>query len=248
MDKKRFSDITAALIGSNDITKKIGTLQEKLLHRIIKYYFASNPNEHEIKIGPFYADVFKDEQIIEIQTRAFNKLRKKLDFFLPHYPVTIVYPIPHIKWLSWIDKDTGEVSSKRKSPKKGTFYDSLFELYKIKPYLNHPNLKVCLLLINMEEYRYLNGWSLDKKKGSSRYNRVPVELIDEMYLASPIDYQLFIPDTLPLNFTSKEYQKMSPLNLHNSQIALNILTNLQCVTRVSKQKNLIVYQKNKQGL
>lgn len=45
-------------------------------------------------------------------------MRRKLDAFLKIYPVTIVYPIPHVKWLSWIDEESGEMSPKRKSPKK----------------------------------------------------------------------------------------------------------------------------------
>lgn len=36
-------------------------------------------------------------------------MRKKLSVFLEKYPVTIVYPIPHNKWLYWIDEDTEEV-------------------------------------------------------------------------------------------------------------------------------------------
>ena len=65
------------------------------------------------------------------------KLRRKLDTFLKYYPVTIVYPIVHTKYLYWIDEETGEISSKRKSPKTGTIYDAVPELYKIKMYLNN---------------------------------------------------------------------------------------------------------------
>lgn len=243
MNQKKFSEITTTLIGSQDKTKRIGTLQEKLLHRIIKYYFEEDVTFHEIKVGSFYADILKEKEIIEIQTRAFNKLRKKLDCFLPNYKVTIVYPLPYNKWLCWIDEETGEVSSKRKSPKKGTIYDAILELYKINPYLSHPNLKVCLLFIDMEEYRTLNGWSLDKKKGSSRYNRIPLGLVEEVYLNSSLDYHIFLSKELPLNFTSKDFQNVSPINRHKAQIALKILTDLGCVNRIGKQKNQIIYEK-----
>ena len=42
----------------------------------------------------YVADIYKDGEIIEIQTRQFNRMRGKLQAFLPLYPVTIVYPIP----------------------------------------------------------------------------------------------------------------------------------------------------------
>ena len=44
------------------------------------------------------------------------------------------------------------------------------ELYKIRPFLKNENLRFRFALIDMEEYRLLNGWSKDKKKGSERYD------------------------------------------------------------------------------
>ncbi|WMC92706.1 hypothetical protein [Kineothrix sp. MB12-C1] len=43
-----------------------------------------------------------------------NKIRTKLEVFLERHPVTVVYPIPHTKWLIWIDEETGEFSKKEK--------------------------------------------------------------------------------------------------------------------------------------
>ena len=81
-------------------------------------------------------------------------MRRKLDAFLKIYPVTIVYPIPHVKWLSWIDEESGEMSQKRKSPKKGNPYVAFKELYKIRPFLKNENLRFRFALIDMEEYRH----------------------------------------------------------------------------------------------
>ncbi len=48
----------------------------------------------EIPVAGYIADIFTGEEIIEIQTGNFNKMRDKLNTFLPQYPVTIVYPVP----------------------------------------------------------------------------------------------------------------------------------------------------------
>ncbi len=72
----------------------IGTLSEKTVHAVMKNYYAPDTDMHEIPIENFVADIFTGQEIIEIQTRAFYKMRRKLDAFLPLYPVTIVYPIP----------------------------------------------------------------------------------------------------------------------------------------------------------
>lgn len=108
------------------------------------------------------ADIFNGKEIIEIQTRSFDRMRPKLERFLPLYPVTIVYPIPYCKHVFWIDEETGEISGGRKSPLKGSPYLAFKELYRIKAYLQDPNLTIRLTFLNMEEYKLLNGWSRDK--------------------------------------------------------------------------------------
>lgn len=133
------------------------------------------------------ADIYTENGIIEIQTRQFNKMRGKLSAFLPLYPVTIVYPIPREKWLIWIDEETGDLSKKRKSPAKGSAYTAFIELYRIKMFLKDPNLRLKLVLLDMEEYRLLNGWSRDKKKGSTRYDRIPTALVEEIVIIGEVD-------------------------------------------------------------
>lgn len=225
----------------------IGTLGEKTLHAVLKQYLDPREEYHEQRCCGFVADILAEGEITEIQTRSFDRLRRKLDAFLETYDVTIVYPIPAMKWVIWIDEETGEVTDKRKSPKKGSYYHAFYELYKIKQYLNHPNLHLRLMLINMEEYRLLNGWSRDKKRGSSRYDRIPVELEDELYIASLPDYGVFLPDTLPEEFTSAEYAKSAKLTLRQAQTALNVLTYLETVKRSGKRGRSILYRKTIQS-
>lgn len=150
--------------GGHGASGGIGTLGEKTLHAVLKHYYEPDISCHEIKVGSYVADIFRENAVTEIQTRQFNKLRDKLDFFLEQYTVTVVYPIPRTKWLIWMDETTGEVTKRRKSPKVGTAFDAFFELYKIKSRLCHPRLRICLVLLDMEEYRLLNGWSRNKKK------------------------------------------------------------------------------------
>ena len=54
-------------------------------------------------------------------------------------------------------------------------------------YLDNPNLHLCLVLIDADEYLLLNGWSRDRKKGSSRFDRIPVELVDELYYSGVLN-------------------------------------------------------------
>ncbi|MCL2079775.1 MAG: hypothetical protein FWH17_08045 [Oscillospiraceae bacterium] len=221
----------------------IGTLGEKTLHSAIKHYIEPDSSKHEVKIGAFVADIVTDEGIIEIQTRAFDKLRKKLAAFLEISPVMLVYPLPRVKYLMWIDGKTGDVSKKRKSPKLGNIGNAIPELYKIKPFLNHPNFHLLILLVDLEEYRYLNGWSKDGKRGSTRCDRVPIGIAEEIHIKCVADFAKFIPQSLPDGFTSKTFREVTKTSLKNAQTTLHILNHLGIVRRVGKQGNLHIYER-----
>lgn len=232
-----FSQTCDKILSGGRALNGIGTRKEKLLHAILKEYFEPNPAHHEIKRDGFIVDIQKDTEIIEIQTRSFHLLRRKLDVFLPQVPVHIVLPLPSVKWLSWVDPQSGETTPKRRSPKAGTFYDAIKELYKIKSYLSHKHLTVHLLLLEMQEYRLLDGWSTDHKKGSHRYERIPLALTDEKIFSSPDDYRFFLPNTLANGqpFTSKIFAKEAHIRLPVAQTALNILCSLNVCSICGKE-------------
>lgn len=242
IDRQRFERAKNRVIGINRERQGIGTLSEKTVHAVLKNYYAPDTDMHEIPIENFVADIYTGSEIIEIQTRSFNSMRRKLTAFLPLYPVTIVYPIPHVKWLSWIDQESGEMSPKRKSPKKGNAYQAFIELYKIRPFLADPNLKFRFALIDMEEYRLLNGWSRDKKKGSDRYDRIPLEYVEEVCIDCREDYMQFIPYDIPEPFTAKDFAKYAKIPVQLAQTVLLILNDLEIVGRTGKQGRSYLYQ------
>lgn len=243
MDTIRFEQAKEKIIGKDRQRLQIGTLSEKTVHAVVKNFYEPDEDKQEIPINGMYADIFTGEEIIEIQTRSFDQVRKKLDRFLPDYPVTVVLPIPSTKWLIWIDEETGELSPPRKSPKKGNEYTAFRELYKIKPYLKKEGLIIVLLFLDMEEYRLLNGWSRDKKKGSSRYDRIPLSIEKEVCLRKPKDYARLIPETLTGKFTCADFAKAAKINKKQANVVLNILYYMEVVSRVGKQGNAFVYEK-----
>ena len=143
-DREAFEAARKKVIGVDRQRLGIGTLSEKTVHAILKNYYEPDEDRQEIPIEKYVADIYANGEIIEIQTRQFNKMRNKLTAFLPLYPVTIVYPIPFEKWIIWVDEETGELSRKRKSPVRGNPYIAFVELYKIKMFLKDPNLRLGL--------------------------------------------------------------------------------------------------------
>lgn len=244
MDKQLFQKACDEVIGQYQGSNGIGTLGEKTVHSVLKAYFSPEYINHEIKVGGFVADICTGHEIIEIQTRDFNKLRRKLSAFLKVAPVTIVYPVHNIKWIRWVNPQTGEISPPRKSSRKGNPYKLFQELYKIKDFLLNPNLKIQIVILNMEEYKLLDGWSADKKKGATRCDRIPTELVNEITISRLSDYSQFIPDNLEQVFRSTEFKTATGTPLPIAQTALNILIYVGAVIRTGKKGNSYLYERN----
>lgn len=243
-DRELFHKSCTEILENERTRLGIGTLSEKTVHAVLKKYLVPDEKYHEVKCGRYVADILREGEIMEIQTAGFNRLRGKLEEFLKEKDVTIVYPIPHRKWLIWIDDKTGEFSAKRRSPKVGNYYEAFYELYKIKMFLKHPNLHFRFVLLDVEEYRLLNGYSADKKKGSTRYDRIPVELVEDKFLNDYRDFKELVPEGLCQPFTTKMFQKETKLSLKKASTAVNVLAYLGVIKQVGKEKKAYLYERN----
>lgn len=241
-DHAAFLAAKEKIVGKQHADKGIGTLSEKTVHGVLKNYFEPNEDNQEVALDGYFADIYNEQGVIEIQTRSFNRLREKLAVFLNHYPVTIVYPMPCNKWVSWVDTESGAVGGRRKSPRHLTVYDAFFELYKIKQYLKDPNIRIRLVLMDMEEYKLLNGWNHTKKRGATRYDRIPVGIREIVSIDQAEDYMQFIPYQLEQRFTSAEFAKACGVRRETAQLVLNILHYIGTVRRVGKQEKSYIYE------
>lgn len=218
----------------------IGTQMEKTVHAVCKQYVDPDPAHQEIPLEGYIADIYDGEKITEIQTGSFAPLRGKLSAFLPGHPVEILHPIPHEKWLTWIDPESGALSRRTKSPVTGSFYAAFRELYQIRMFLSDPNLSIRLLLLDMEEYRLQDGWGRDGKRGSHRYDRIPEKLVDELVLRTAKDYNAFLPGNLPEQFTSREFVSLASrrkIRTVSPSTMLLVLSEQGVVVRTGKRGN-----------
>ncbi len=222
----------------------IGTLGEKTVHSTLKQYLSRDLACQEIKIGSYYADVCVDGHIFEIQTRQFNKLRSKLEFFLTNHPVTVVYPVTNYNYLRWVTPATGEITPPKKSTRRGNPLQVFAELYRIRPFLSHPNFSLKLVLMDMEEYRMLDGYGKDKKKRATKCDKFPLKLVAEYDIEHPGDYMMLLPAELPDCFTAREFAKLARIPLGLAQTALLLLSEQNIVLRTGKQGNAYLYELN----
>lgn len=242
MDKESFERAKLKVLLKQNDPHGFGTLQEKTVHAVMKLAYEPDEDFHEVPVEGYIADIYRDGHITEIQNGNFGKLRPKLTAFLPLYPVTVVLPIPHFKWLIWMDEESGELSEKHKSPVTGNAYHAFPELYKIKTFLKEPNLSFAFPLIDMDEYRLLNGWSRNKKRGSSRYDRMPLSLFDEIRVERTEDFMQFVPIDLQEPFTVTDFAKAAGIKRELAAEAVPILMYLDILKREGKRGREYLYR------
>lgn len=216
----------------------IGTLGEFSLHRELKLHFMSDPQFHEQPIGPYVADIRCGNEIVEIQSRHFYKLKPKLDYYLEQgFSVTVVYPIITEKWLIWTDPDTGEMVERKKSPKKGKLTDIFIELARILPYVGREDIVFVAVLTQAEELRVLNQSEKNRKRRAKHQERVPLEIMEEYHLRLPEDYEAILPPKkeLPAAFTVREYMKAQNMNKETAYAVLRVLRHLGVVEHIGKR-------------
>lgn len=221
----------------------IGTLNEKRLHAIIKNYICDDLSKQEIivfdgnKKSRIAADILDGGQIYEVQTGGFFPLTKKIKRYLDEtdYRVTVVVPVAHVKYLRWIDPSNGNISERHRSPKKAGVRSIAKELYWVRDFVTHKRFSIKVLLLEMEEYRMQDGWGNGGKRGSNRFDRIPLSLLSEVDLSIPADYaEHFLPESLPEKFTVAEYTRASGIRGKAAYSAVKILCELGLVAADEK--------------
>ncbi len=189
-----FLDAASRVYLQNEKRSGIGTQGERMLHAILKEYLSPDPATQEQKVGRYIADIQIGDRILEVQTRRFDRLIPKLRTYLETYDVTVVYPIAHIKTLSWLDPVTGDLSQPRKSPKKGKLQDVLYEVFYLREFLHHPHFHIRVILCDMEEFRIQSGVGKDRKRHAPRAERIPLRLVEDVLFSDAASYATLLPD------------------------------------------------------
>ena len=238
----RFSEARAAVLSEMRSTGGIGTLSEKLLHKILKFYIEPDVSFHEIEFKKSIADVKNREGIAEIQTRAFERLVPKLERFLPDVQVLAVLPLVDTKYIIKIDRESGEFIGRRKSPSHACINRAACELYKIARFIGHPNFRVKIIFLNFDEYRYESADGKRRSRSQTLIECIPSEITSEIDLVCPEDYRIFIPKGLGERFLASEMQKIIGLDSRRTHNTLSLLLSLGLIRRVGKDGRAYIYE------
>src|SRR5256886_9961971 len=95
----------------------IGELAEGPLHAALKRCYARPGDEVEAARCGCVVDIARGDEVIEIQTRGFGRLRPKLERLLPGHEVLVVHPVAVERRVVRVD-ERGEVIGARRSPQR----------------------------------------------------------------------------------------------------------------------------------
>ena len=216
------------------------------MHSVLKWYYEPDGSRHEVNVGDYIADIVGEGGIIEIQTRNFSHLRRKLNVMLGLCRVTVVHPIIVNKRIISVDGTSGEVISVRNSPKHGSVYTEIRELYTLRDMLGNGSLTLRLPLLTADEFRTFGIATKRRKKQRTRRGEyvsdiIPTDIIDEITLSESSDYSILIPDGLPERFGAKEFASAAGTDPACARMAINLLVRMRIAESVGKIGNRGIY-------
>lgn len=219
----------------------IGTYNERTLHAFLKKYYEQDESYHEVRYKGYIADIKRNENITEIQTSSFGRMKEKIVAFTEECDVTVVYPVPYEKHIIWIDPENGEMTKPRKSGKRGNIYEIFRELVMIKPYLINPRLYFKVVLVDIDEYRNLCGWSKDRKRGSVRVERIPKKISGEIDIKNLYDMANLIPKKISRCFTTALFASEVNITQCLAEKVVNVMKFCGVIEPIGKDGRRIQY-------
>jgi hypothetical protein len=185
------------------MTNHIGILHESSLHAALKHWYKEPSDQLEMPIDDFIIDIVRDNLLIEIQTKNFSTIRKKLERLTQNHKVRLVYPIIQDKWIIKVDSQWKKIR-RRLSPKHNSYIDIFTELIRIPSMVSHPNFTIEAILVQTEEIRKNDGKGSWRRKGWSTYDQKLLRIINRKEFCNPDDFLKFMPKNLDNPFTNSE--------------------------------------------
>lgn len=230
----------------------IGSLNESSLHAELKEWLFKDGDKTECPVDGYVVDLVRDDLLIEIQTRNFSSIKKKLKKLLKKHPIRLVYPLVASKWIVYIedgDDDTpdteGKVLLRRKAPVKGKIHSIFKELMRLPEICGDPNFSFQVLFIFQDEIRCDDGKGSWRRKGVSIINKKLVEVIDSRTFTGVKDYLDLLPEGLPDRFTNKMIAKTGKINIKDVRKMTYSLGKMGALVRTGEKKgNEIIYERN----
>ena len=218
---------------------------ETTLHRQLKEHFCESGARLEVKLGRYRIDVVNGDRLVEIQRSGLAAIRDKVNKLVKDgYQVDVVKPLVARKRLVKLTSIDGIETSRRWSPLKATMLNLFDELLYFTRVFPHPNLRILVPLVEVEEIRYPgHGRRRRKRNGDFEIkDRLMLDIHQTEIFKNVIDLQKLLPDDLPKKFDTGELAEGLGVPRHQAQRIGYVLRKTSVAKEVGKRGNSILYQ------
>ncbi len=219
----------------------IGLLNEKPLHAGLKAWYAKPGDDIEIKIDGYFIDIIQNGLLVEIQTRNFSAIKRKIKELTKRHSVRLVYPVAQEKWIVKFPRSKAEFVSRRKSPKRGKLSDVFCELVSFPELLGHANFSLEVLLIHEEEVRKYVGNANWRRRGWATEERRLLRVLERHLFEGPADIQKLIPLDVPAQFTTSDLTQALQISRRSAQQMAYCLRKMGAIEQIGKQGRSNLY-------
>jgi hypothetical protein len=215
----------------------IGSLNESTLHSALKRLYDGENEEYESVVDGYVADVVNRNRLIEIQTGSFSKIRRKLEALLPRYHILLVHPIALEKTLVVYDGSMNEVLYTRRSLKRGSLMDLVYQLVYLGSIPSHENFSLEILLTREEEIRSADGAGSWRRRGISIVDRRLKSIDKRVVFSTPADYLQLLPTGLPERFANRDIADRAEISVEKARRLTYCLHQMDMLSVSGKKRN-----------
>jgi hypothetical protein len=219
----------------------IGSLNEKPLHAALKDWYFLPGDRFEVPVDGYVIDIVRHDLLVEIQTRGFTALKRKLLALTAEHPVRLVHPVAREKWIVKLADDGRSRLDRRKSPKRGSYEDLFGELVSFPRLLSSPNFSLEILLIQEEELRHHDlkrGW---RRRGWVTHERRLLQVVERRTFRTPADLASLLPSNLVEPFTTADLAAIMGKRRRLAQQMAYCLRELGIISSVGKRRSAFLY-------
>jgi len=221
----------------------IGTLNENDLHAALKRWYARPGDQAEVPVEGFVVDIVRGDLLVEIQTRSFPAIRRKLSHLLRHHRVRLVYPVAAEKWIVRLAPDGASRLSRRRSSKRGAVEEVFAELVSFPRLLGDPNFSLEVLFIREEEVRRFAGRPAWRRRGWVTHERRLLEVVGQRTFETPAAFAALVPRGLSEPFTTAELAAALGRPRRLAGQMAYCLREMGAIAAVGKRGNAVLYSR-----
>ena len=219
----------------------IGTLNEKPLHASLKEWYAEPGDQFEVAVDGFQIDIVRDDLLLEIQTRGFASIKRKMATLVRSHPVRLIYPVAEEKWIVKMPVDEHDEVTRRKSPKRGRMEDMFREMVSFPKLLTNSNFSLEVLLTREEEQRRYEENRHWRRRGWATEERRLLEVVGRRVFENPADWGALIPEELE-QFTTRDLAEAKGMRVSLAQKMAYCLRNVGVIQLTGKRGRANLYR------